>query len=692
MFKLKKIRYAIFVALFEIISVPPALAADDVTLQTVNVTAKGYATDNYETPVSTTALDREELLRRNALIVGEALRGEPGIAVASDGAHGQNPVIRGLKKESVVLLVDGMRVNSAQPQGAIASFMTLGLADRVEVVKGPSSVLYGTGALGGAINVLLPQARFEQGISFRTAASYDSASSGVRGTGIANFSQGDHAFMAGMSLARINDYDAPHGEVDRTGYDSNAFIGQYRFRIDEAQQLRLSLQQQNDTDVWSPGSKKPHVSPLIGSTTVHSPKQERQLVELGYNYKDVSEQTLNFDMRSYRQEVERDIYSYSEKLGRDIGQADATFVTKGIDAKADWLVHPQHLLSIGVNAWRMEADTERLLPTPQNNPTNPLGRNDPFNGGQIDALGVYLQDDMHFGKLNVLAGLRRDKVDGKANWMGKPTVNTGLDRSDKATSSSLGLIYEVAPLLRPYINLSRGFRAGEMRERFEASPRGDGYFYVGNPQIKPEVATQFELGFKGVNNSLNYTVAAYRNRISDYIAGQQVTGVPAIVACGASNAAYCKKTVNLNEVVITGIEAQARWQFQPNQWLTSSYSHLRGENNDLNEPLFQMPADEISFGWEGAVTAGWIADATLRLVRNQDRVATVFARGTEDTTAGFATLDIGANWAYTKDQSLRVAVKNLTNRSYHEHLTEGLSGQEIKAPERSLVLTWQGEF
>lgn len=680
-------------SLLAAVSIPAssALAAEAI-LPNITVTAKGYAADDLETPLSTTALDRAALLRRNAQNVGEALRGEPGLAVASDGAQGQNPVIRGLKKESVVLLVDGMRVNSAQPQGAIASFMSLGLADRVEVVKGPASVLYGTGALGGAINVLLPQARFVPGVGVNAAASYDSASRGVRGTGIANFSLGDHALMVGASVARSGDYDAPHGKVDRTGYDSDSIIGQYRFRLDGAQQLRLSLQQHTDKDVWYPGSKKPHASPLVGSTTVHSPRQERTLAEIGYSRKGAGEQALNFDVRAYRQEVQRTIYSYGERLGRDIGRADAAFLTHGLDAKVDWLVHPQHLLSFGVNAWRMEAATPRLLPTPPTNPTNPLGRSDPFNGGQIDALGFYLQDDMRFGKLNVLAGLRHDTVKGTAAWMGNPTRNTGLDRSDSAVSGSLGLIYEAAPLLRPFANLARGFRAGEMRERFEASPRGDGFFYVGNPQIKPEVATQFEIGLKGANDAFQYSTSLYRNRIADYITGQQISGAAAIAACGAPNAAFCKQTLNLGEVAINGIEASARWQFNRDQWLMAGYSRLRGENKDLDEPLFQMPADELSFGWEGKVGAGWTADTTLRLVRKQDRVATAFARGTENATAGFATIDLGATWRYAKDQSLRVALKNLADKAYHEHLAEGVSGQEIKAPGRSLQLVWQGKF
>ncbi|MEW5892305.1 MAG: TonB-dependent receptor [Pseudomonadota bacterium] len=672
----------VLVTAIAVISLPGTVAAEQ-TLGTVSVTAKGYAAEDLETPFATSALDREQILRRNSQNVGEALRGEPGLAVASDGAQGQNPVIRGLKKESVVLLVDGMRMNSAQPQGSVASFMTLGLADRIEVVKGPASVLYGTGALGGALNVILPQARFAPGTAFDAAASYDSASGGLRGTGIANFSQGDHALMIGASLARIDDYRAPSGKVGLTGYDSDALIAQYRFRIDAAQQLRVSIQQQTDKDVWYPGSKKPHANfAVVGNTIVHSPEQERRLAEIGYSRKGSGEKPLNVDVRVYRQDVERTIQSWSDRLQRDIGKTRVTFGTDGVDARADWLAHQQHLLSFGVNVWRMEASPERYLASPT--PTSPLVRNDPFSGARIDAIGFYLQDDMRFGPLNVLAGLRRDNVKGHADSMNNGSVTTGLDRSDSATSGSIGLIYEVAPLVRPFINLSRGFRAAEMRERYEASPRGDGYFYRGNPQLKPEIATQFELGLKGASPTFQYSASLYRNRISDYISGRPT---------GATEGGLpVKQTVNLGEVIIAGFEAGTRWQFAREQWLSLGYSRLRGENRDLAEPLFQMPADELNVGWEGKVGAGWTADATVRFVRRQDRVATVFARGTENTTPGFGTLDLGATWRYAKDQWLRITLRNLADKAYHEHLAEGVPGQEIEAPGRSLQLVWRGVF
>ena len=290
-------------------------ASSESALSTVSVTAKGYAADELETPLSTVSLDREEIVRRGANNPGELLRGEPGIAVASDGAQGQNPVLRGLKKESVVLLVDGIRLNSAQPQGAIASFMSLGLAERVEVVKGPSSVLYGSGALGGVVNVRLPQAQFKAGTSGSAMASWDSASNGLRATGVVNFSAGDHALMLGTSSARIGDYRSPDGKVAKTGYDSDSLIGQYRFRIDGAQQLRLSFQEHTDEDVWYPGSTKAAANP-IKSTTIYSPKQSRRLMEAGYSRQGSGEAPLNLDFRVYRQEMERQIYSWASGIQR----------------------------------------------------------------------------------------------------------------------------------------------------------------------------------------------------------------------------------------------------------------------------------------------------------------------------------------------------------------------------------------
>lgn len=665
--------------------------AEETTLPAVNVTAKGYTAADVDTPASITSLDRDEIARRGGQNLGDALRGEPGIAISNDSAQGQNPVLRGLGRESIVLLVDGMRFNSAQPAGAIASFMSLGMAERVEVIKGGSSVLYGTGAMGGAINVLLPQARFSGTTDLTAAASYDSASKGLRGTGVLNTSSGDHALMLGASLARIDDYKSPTGTVPRTGYDSDSFIGQYRFRIDALQQLRVSAQLHKDEDVWYPGSTRPHpTNPATRTTIVHSPEQERRLMEVGYSRSGQGEAPLNLDLRVYRQEMERQIYSFANWLDRDIATNQVTFQTTGVDAKADWLVHPQHLLSFGVNAWEMTGNPDRWMAAAPAFTT--FVSNNPFQHARIRAIGTYVQDDMQLGRLKVLAGLRYDRVEGTAESMNNGARRSGLGNDDKAISGSLGAIYEVAPLLRPYASYARAFRAPGMRERYESGLRGDGYYYAGSPEIEAEKADQFELGLKGASDRFTYQIAGYYNRIDNYITGQILTGTAAITACGAANAAQCKKSVNLGSATIKGLEASGRWQFATEHWLTAAYSRVRGENDDLHEPLYQMPADEVSLGWLGRLLPGVRGDFVLRLVDRQDRVASRFTNGTENATAGFVTADLGATWTFAKDQNLRLAVKNLADKAYHEHLTEGISGWEIKAPGRSFLLSWRGRF
>lgn len=666
------------------------------SLSAVTVTATGYESEAVETPIATTVVERDEIERWGAQNVGDALRNQPGLAVVRDSAQGANPVIRGLGKDSIVLMVDGVRLNSAQPAGAIASFLSLGLAERVEVVKGPASVLYGTGALGGAINVRLPQARFEPGLRTRASLSYDVARREPRAAIVGNYSQDDHAVMLGASLARPGDYKEPDGRVPDTGYDSSAFIGQYRFRLDASQQLRVSVQRHEDKDVWYPGSTRPHPMPMVGSTTIHSPRQSRTLYELGYSRRGAGAQAPDLDVRVYRQEMRRQVNGRGNGIGRDLSVTDVTFATTGADARADWLVHPQHLVSAGLDAWQMKADPSSLVAVPDMSTMPPtlgaLQPNQPFHDGKLSALGIYIQDDMQFGRLKILAGLRHDRVKGSARAISNGMITTGLDRSDGATSGSFSALYEVAPLLRPYVSLARGFRAPDLRERYQNGPRQDGFFWAGSPRVAPEKATQLEIGMKGDSGQLEYALGIWRNRISNYITGTQLSGAEAAAACGAAQAAACKQTLNLGRAVLDGVDASVRWQANADQAFSAGFSRIRGKNRDLGEPLFQMPADTVSLGWEGRVAPRWSLDTRALLVRRQGRVATLFTRGGEDATPGYAVLDIGASWHPGKHHTVRLAVLNAGDKRYHDHLAEGLTGREIKAPGRSLFVAWQGEF
>lgn len=671
-----------------------AQAADPVALQDQVITAQGYVNDRFDTPQAIEVLRPQPT---SAAPAGNLLRGQPGLALNSDGAWGQNPVLRGLKKESVVVMVDGIRLNSAQPQGALASFLDLGLVDRVEVVKGPGSVLYGSGALGGVVNLLTPEAEFsadrEQGGRFGLAAS--SVDKGTSGALTLHDSSASHAVLLGIAGHDIGDYRSPRGREDNTGYQSQSLLLKYRQKIGDEAVLRLNLQRHDDDDVWYPGSSRTGgqpggagLSPLLGQVTIHSPEQQRDLYALGLDLP-LGAGTLATDV--YRQEVFRQIRAYAARLDRDYVRNDVSFITHGLRSAWTADLGTSHRLTLGVETWRMTGDPERYMDS--NAPLfNNNVRNDPFQDGELRAAGVFVQDSFDLGAQRITLGLRYDRSSGDASIKGSgPLAQTsGLSNSDNNLSWSLGVIRPLSDRLNVYANLGQAYRTPDMRERFEDSARGDGYFHVGNPQLDPEHSTSLELGLKGRDGLLSYQLAAFHTQIDDYIAGR-VTG-----ANHPQNGLPIKRTENLEQVVIHGLEGGLELPLD-GFVLNAGFTWLRGNNKQDDEPLYQMPASELRLGIGQPAEQGFHWRAGLRAVAAQNRVATRFSNGGEDKTDGFVTFDANLGYGFAslgalKSASLDLRLDNLADKQYHEHLSDGLRGRELAAPGRSATLAFSGSF
>ena len=673
------------------LSAAPAFhsAHAETLLETRLVTAKGYAADTQETPQAVEILPSPGA---GGAVVGDLLRGQPGLAVQSDGAWGQNPVLRGQKKESVVVMVDGLRVNSAQPQGAIASFLDLGLLERAEVVKGPGSVLYGSGAMGGVVNLITPAARFsaEDRAGGRIGLGVGSVDRSVAGALLLTRSNTDHALVLGAAGRDVHDYRSADGREQRTGYDSGSLLAKYRHRLGDDASVRLNLQRHTDRDVWYPGSARSGagIPKPLGVATIHSPEQRRELYEIGVDAA-VDDGQLSAEL--YRQEVFRQIRAHSSAKQRDYVRNDVTFVTDG--AKAKYLFSPaaDHLLTVGVDVWNMRGDPERYI---DNNPPafDNNQRNDPFDKGRIESAGLFVQDEFELGTTRIVAGARYDRVRGDARQKGSgPAAQTsGLENTDNNLSWSLGAIHPLSGSVNAYANVGRAYRAADMRERFEDSARGDGYYHVGNPQLDPEVSTSVELGLKGREGRLRYQLAAFHTRIDDYIAGR-ITGTT-----HSATGLPLKRTENLDKVTLYGLEGSASLPLAAFV-IDGSFTWLRGKNHQDDEPLYQMPAPELTLGIGQPAARGFYWHAQLRAVAEQDRVATRFSNGTEDRTAGFVTADAGFGWRFGpvaafEAASVGVTLRNLADKRYHEHLTDGVSGNELAAPGRGIALSLNGSF
>ena len=142
----------------------PASAEPAASLETLQVTANRSATQSFELPTAVTVVDAEEIARQTPQIVPDLLRGQTGVFVQETTPGQGIPILRGLKGSEVLYLVDGMRLSNAIFRNAPNQYMALldpFNVEQIDVVRGASSSLYGSDAMGGVINVITPTPHFE---------------------------------------------------------------------------------------------------------------------------------------------------------------------------------------------------------------------------------------------------------------------------------------------------------------------------------------------------------------------------------------------------------------------------------------------------------------------------------------------------------------------------------------------------
>jgi len=677
-----------------------------VVLEPVTVTAKGYEALVSKTAGSVNVIGQEEIRRSGARTVGDLLRGQPGLAVAVDGSVGVDPIIRGLKRDQVLVLIDGVRVNVMQPpaRGSLASYVNVDLIERIEVIRGPNSVLYGGGAMGGVINIITRGGSFteEPSASGWSRLGYTSVDDGIRGA--VGLSLANDRQLLDLSAAYLDtdDYKTGSGErLNDSGTEQAALHLRYRAELAPGHEVQLRAQRDRREDVWYLASRRYLEEPVTpppgaglhqpdGLNTHYTPRQQRDLLEGLYEGELGGPWDARMTASLYRQELERGNYDWNRERAQDYRTSDTNFPTDGGRLQVEFSPHPQHVLLAGIEGWRLKASPVSYVGfAPDFDPTFRLPL---IENGRLESRGLFLQDDIYLDAFTVTLGARYDEVEGTADRaLG---VAVPLDKTDHNLSWSAGVTWDLNTAFSPYVSISEGYRSASLLERYLTYPYSDGFTWLSNPQLDPERNRTFELGARGRVGATSYSVALYESRIRDYIGGQVI-------------ARNVKRTVNLDEARIRGAEFTLDHDLGAGVNAFAQGTWLRGDNRDpaFDEPLYQMPPPEMTAGLEQIRERGWQWRGQVRAVAKQDRTADIFSGGNERETAGFATADAALGYRFGptagfRQHELTLSVTNLFDKNYREHVNEMTASridpangvQDLKAPGRSINIVWYAEF
>lgn len=644
--------------------VVPAGQAADVTFrlqlqaihEEVNVTASptGTAT-NFEAFNSIQSLDSFELARTAAPTLAAAVERVPGVQTRSFGPGSARPIIRGFDGDRVLILQDSIRTGDLSSQsGDHGTTIDPASVDRIEIVRGPATLLYGSNAVGGAVHTVTPQESFRRtpfrGLRGQFSTELGNNNGQAAGNANIQYGQGSWFIWAGGGSRRLGDYDTPEGSIENSGADqSNGRVGvgfagrraffsagyeaeTGRYGIPFAGEFHADGEEGEHEELFVDIEPRRHnlrvdaglrdlTSPLVSSARLVVSRSDwrHDEIERAGGLESLGTR-FNNDITNLRAELEQ------QKRGRLSGRLGASVELRDFAAAGEEALSP--------------ATTQR-------------------------ALGVFAYEELDFGRARLMFGGRMDRTsydtDERAaatpnSVTGEPAPPAARDRAFSGGSGAVGLHVDLIAGTALVSTLTRSYRAPGLEELYNFGPHvGNLRFEIGNTELERESTVGLDVSLRHRSSRLRGEINAFNYAIDRFVfaspRGSEVLD-------GLLVAQYLQ-----GDARFTGLDGQASVGLGHGVWATAGLGFVRarlvdGDNVPRIPPLNGRVAVDLPLrGFTLAPELIW-ASAQGRLARGETR------------TDGYAVFNLNASYVLARSHHAHVfsvSGLNLTDEFYRRH-------------------------
>ncbi len=599
-------------------------ATEHVYYGTVTVTATGNASDTHQVAQPVTVLKDIDL--RLADNAADLLRWEPGVDVDGVGAVQMRPVIRGLRGLRVLFLEDGLRMNNARRQtdfGEISGLVPNELVERVEIVRGAASVLYGTDAVGGVVNMVTRRPAMGEGWvgNLRlTGGSIDESTKIATNVG-RRTEKG--AFSAFFGIRDASDYDAPAGTfgdirldedtpVIDSGVEDSYYEVAYERDLNPSHSLILSARGYSGENSGF-GLVDPS---LLGDDTfrirIFYPEQDFRKfvathfgVDLGWS--DTVETKIYFqnNERQFVNDIdinigpifpgapnsgiEADTLNYTDLDTWGVRSEAAKAATGGL-----WTYGIELFNDDSFNTDQSVTTTTIRFPFPPfelSFPSTDDVANTP-NATNSSTSGFVQYERLLGDRAHFSVGSRYQRVATQAEATPGWDIN-GLDFDDSKWVGAATLRYELQDSLQLVASAGTSFRVPSIVERLFSGPvpEGSGYQIL-NPELESETGFNFDLGVKYRGRRSFAEITYFQNRLSDgiaqhFLSQEEIAVLPQetldeIAVLGRH--VFVVQQRNIEELEYSGIELAGGFDFENGVSLGGNFTALDADRTDSANP------------------------------------------------------------------------------------------------------------
>jgi len=664
-------------------------------LDQVVVTATKTQKKIKDVPVVVQVITREEMDKKHVQNVDDALKGVSGIMIKrNNGLTSSEPtvIMRGFKQRGILVLVDGQSQNDGYNGQITWSQVPIENIERIEIVKGPGSALYGSNAQGGVINIITKS---------------KPANETVLKLGIGSHGEDNKAFSHSGSTGKI-DYFVDYAKIKSNGFisaylsdkdnyrghqtgDQEHASGKVTYHFDENSRLSISSNEGNSAYDYELGTDQGN-------------KKSRGLT---IDYQSKVNDKLNYQITWGEKKTDNWYYSgySSTKTKQSLTHQSNKFETNDGDTHFNWQIDDKNLLTIGY-AFRKEdgrAYDERGLTKFYPEYTwGFLKSEDQIDrkaGGKTKSDSFYFQDEHKLDeKLTSFIGGRYTKWETSGGWnsyrattSSDPISTQYNDREATNFSGKMGMVYKADGKTTWKFNVGQGFRTPTFYELFRSSQDSTtGTITTSNPDLKPEKSTSYDLNWDyQVDSKTMLSASCFYTQLKDAITTMEYSVIDGYVPNIGTLPGVTKekRQSNADRAVMKGFELGLNKQLSKTWSSFINYTYTDAQITESENPaaivgkqMTDIPKHMFNFGfdynnkkWKGNITGRKISDT-------KDDGAQSGKYGSYDPVF---LVDMKVSYLVDKNSTISLSVDNLFDREYWSYYL---------APTRSVYLEYSYKF
>lgn len=683
------------------------LAEDSVTTETVVVSASLRETALQHAQNSVAAVTKDTVVSSGRDTVPAAIQDVPSVNLIADGTPGLNRVsLRGEGATRTLIMVDGLRLDDQKNKSGVPFLINPFFIDRVEVVRGPSSVLFGSDALGGVVNVITMEPS-EQMFSPEIGLVYNSNGDGF--TEFINMSGtvGGFKYALGGMHSDVGNLDLANGQsLENTSYRQKGANIKLSYDFSELFTAGVAYEYFTNTSHTSTTTTNNYKNFRADIPTWRR-SQYSAFAEL-HNLNDI---VRKIRLNLYQHYSDKDFHS-NLPISLVVSQVEVDAIAKndqegyGGNLQADLTLTENLDLVVGFEHRNESIDSNNYYEVSTVTPSISMYVTGNYNdydyvqeSNSLYALfSAYLTD-----KLTMNIGARWNHIStGDGNSNRTTTTQTSSSGSEASaatvtetdnygsstnvkTVASIGFVYDLTDSTALRLYWSQGFRAPSIQEKYLYTRSAE--IQIGNPDLTPETSDTFEIGVRhSTSYGLKVDAALFYSMADDYIA----TVMTGYELSSGGQEIYTFR--NIDEATSFGLEVEASWaigQLTPYTsltWMRREYETPTKSTYYTGTPSFKGRAG-LRFN-DTYTMFDYYVDAYVRFASHNINENLDGASYFDDIDLpGYCTYNIAVGTNFGTDSRYRIfaAVENLTNVTYR-------TSELIDEPGRFYVLGGQASF